>query len=531
MAKKTAEEFRDGSPEELVGKSPEDLVDLYLRRSKKRETVETLKQHARDLRREMDRQGLTVRKVWLEQRSASKQHVRREKLEGAMAAVMDGEIKTLAVWKTDRFDRRGMAAIGTALDEFDRRQARLFVLQERLDSSQPGTRIVFAILAERAREEIKDLTLRVTTGKNAARTAGRWPGGRTPYGVRSPRGSGHIEPDPAEYPHARRIADELLTGKSAMRVAHDLERDGIRTRDGARWDARAITRMVRSTAWAGLLPTKERRFDEHGQPLDVWVPSDEPVRDAEGNPVVIGTGVVSPGERLRILALIEARITKMGGGSRGKRPHTTFLGGIFSCPYCRKSMTGSGSGSARSLMYRCRTRSVYGKDACPGVVVRAPRMDAAVEAMWLSHVSALEHGSPGLDAIVRRWAVFHDVEKEQRRKEVMAGLDAARARRDKLEHDFYVEGMLSEDRFKTLAAEQSAVIESLDLEAAELAREADLSVFFADGEALADAWAESTLADRRMLLGCVLKSLTIVPARFPGDRTPILGRVVPQWVA
>lgn len=150
--------------------------------------------------------------------------------------------------------------------------------------------------------------------------------------------------------------------------------------------------MVRSTAWAGLLLTKDRLHDEHGQPLDVWVPSSEPARDAEGNPVVIGVGVVSPGERLRILALIEARVTKMGGGSRGKGPHTTFLGGIFSCPYCRKGMTGSGGDRGR--MYRCRTRSVYGKDACPGVVVRAERMDAAVEAMWLSHVSALEHGSP-----------------------------------------------------------------------------------------------------------------------------------------
>ncbi|MDV6287859.1 hypothetical protein R2F25_07730 [Streptomyces sp. UP1A-1] len=47
----------------------------------------------------------------------------------------------------------------------------------------------------------------------------------------------------------------------------------------------------------------------------------------------------------------------------------------------------------------------------------------------------------------------------------MAGLDAAKARRDKLEHDFYVEGTLSEDRFKTLAAEQSAAIEALDIEA------------------------------------------------------------------
>ncbi|MEV6398067.1 hypothetical protein AB0M39_25390, partial [Streptomyces sp. NPDC051907] len=90
---------------------------------------------------------------------------------------------------------------------------------------------------------------------------------------------------------------------------------------------------------------------------------------------------------------------------------------------------------------------------------------------------------------------------------------------------------LAEERFKALSAEQSAVIESLDLEAAELAREADLSVFFADGEALAEAWAESTLTDRRMLLGCVLKSLTIAPARFPGDRAPILDSVVPQWVA
>jgi hypothetical protein len=107
MAKRAAEQFRDATPEELAGKTPTDLVDLYLRRSKKRETTETLKQHARDLRRELDRQGLTVRKVWLEQRSASKQHVRRERLEGAMAAVLAGEVKTLAVWKTDRFDRRG----------------------------------------------------------------------------------------------------------------------------------------------------------------------------------------------------------------------------------------------------------------------------------------------------------------------------------------------------------------------------------------------------------------------------------------
>ncbi|GAA2497275.1 hypothetical protein [Streptomyces longisporus] len=82
-----------------------------------------------------------------------------------------------------------------------------------------------------------------------------------------------------------------------------------------------------------------------------------------------------------------------------------------------------------------------------------------------------------------------------------------------------------------MSAEQTSVIDTLESEAAELAREADLSIFFADGQALAEAWQESTMTDRRMLLGCVLKSLTITPARRQGDHTPIMDRIVPEWVA
>lgn len=174
---------------------------------------------------------------------------------------------------------------------------------------------------------------------------------------------------------------------------------------------------------------------------------------------------------------------------------------------------------------------MYGNEECAGVVVRAERMDAAVEAMWLSHVSALEYGDPGLDAIVRRWAVLHDTEREERRKDVIAALDAAGARRDKLEHDYYVDGSLSEIRFKKLSAEQTSVIDLLEREAGELAQQADLSLFFADGQALMEAWEESMMPDRRMLLECVLKSLTIAPARYQGDRTPILDRVTVEWVA
>ncbi|MFG3101101.1 hypothetical protein ACGFZL_11360 [Streptomyces sp. NPDC048182] len=80
-------------------------------------------------------------------------------------------------------------------------------------------------------------------------------------------------------------------------------------------------------------------------------------------------------------------------------------------------------------------------------------------------------------------------------------------------------------------AEQTSVIDALEHEATELSRQADLTIFFADGDALADAWNESTMQDRRMLLGCVMKSMTVAPARFQGDSTPIMDRISIEWVA
>src|SRR5690606_17844158 len=125
--------------------------------------------------------------VWFEQLSASKYYVRRQEFEGATRAVFDGLSKVLAFWKTDRFDRRGMGAVGRMLDEFDRRRAGLVSVTEALDSRQPGARIVFAILSERAREEAKDISLRVNIGHAAHRSEGHRGTGLPPYGLRSPK--------------------------------------------------------------------------------------------------------------------------------------------------------------------------------------------------------------------------------------------------------------------------------------------------------------------------------------------------------
>ncbi|MGK5532034.1 recombinase family protein [Streptomyces sp. URMC 129] len=171
--------------------APEMLLDVYIRRSKKREDLATLRAHPRDVVRRARDEDLGIRHVWFEQLSASKAHVRRDEFEKAKEAVLAGRSRTLAVWKTDRLDRRGMGAVGSLLDELDRRRSRLVSVSEGLDSSRGG-RIVVAFLSERARDEAKDIALRVKIGLDSHRASAGHRGWadtfRNPTG--SPRSSG-----------------------------------------------------------------------------------------------------------------------------------------------------------------------------------------------------------------------------------------------------------------------------------------------------------------------------------------------------
>nr|WP_239149207.1 recombinase family protein [Streptomyces sp. SID12501] len=113
-------------------------MDAYLRRSTKKEDLTTIRGHVRELVRWVQAEGLQIRHIWFEQLSASKTYVRRREFEKATQAIMNGKSKTLGVWKTDRFDRRGMGAVGRMLDEFDRRQARLVSVTEGLVAARQG---------------------------------------------------------------------------------------------------------------------------------------------------------------------------------------------------------------------------------------------------------------------------------------------------------------------------------------------------------------------------------------------------------
>ncbi|MCQ4082226.1 recombinase family protein [Streptomyces sp. RB6PN25] len=520
----TAKELAEMGLDKPAEGEPSELLEAYLRRSKKREDLAALRGHLKDIVRWAQGQGLQIRRVWFEQLSASKTYVRRREFEKATQAILEGQSKTLAVWKTDRFDRRGMGAVGRMLDEFDMRRARLVSVTESLDSSTSGARIIFGILSERAREEAKDIGLRVKNGHDEHKGEGRRGTGRPPFGLYGPTGSGKVQPHEMEFAAARRLADLLLEGMTTTRTAWKLNEEGYRTRSGKSWSGTAVSKLAQSPLFAGMVPNRMRKTDEHGNPLDVWEGYGEPLTDAEGNPVMCGEGVVTVAEWYKIKSLIGERTDQ---NRRSGKPAVRYLcTSILRCGRCKGPM------SHRGGRYRCDRRQQRGASICPGVVSLAARIDFAVAQAWMAHVISLEPEDPVLITIGRRWLSFSDPETQARKEHAREALESARKRVKKLEDDYYVYGKLTEERYEELSAAQQATIESMTSTLEELDRATDLSPL-RDGEMLAKAWDddETTIDDKRMLLRCALKKVTLKPAARQGDHTPIEDRLVYDWVS
>jgi DNA invertase Pin-like site-specific DNA recombinase len=511
---------------EVASGPAEILAEAYIRRSNKRDDVTTLRAHVRDLVRRSREHGRTIRHVWFEQRSASKASVKREQFDGACKAILDGKSKTLYVWKTDRLSRRGMGQVGLLLDEFEARNAGIVSVTESLDSRH-GSRMVFAILSERAREEAKDIALRTKIGGDAHKAEGRWPGGVCPFGLMSVPGSGKLSRNPAEYPLARRIAEMLLKGTTPTKVAAKLNAEGERTRSGKMWTAPGIINMAHSIGWAGLVPLRERQKDEHGRTTEKWHRGGEPLIGADGHPVECGEGVITYAERGKILALFAGRSvpgTRMGDRTRGKRQAVTVLtGGILVCGKCKGAMGNGGKN------YRCLARIFKGPAACGGIATDRDRMDAMIEGMWLNHILMVGPESDTVHEIARRWLNYQDPTKEARKAAVTAALETAASRELRLQKEFFLGGeRMTEDVFDALRAELAGQIAGLKAELAELAKTADLSPLM-DAEWLAALWEAEGIEGRQALLSAAIRRITVLPAKYRGDRTPLSERLEVDW--
>ncbi|MYU56869.1 MULTISPECIES: recombinase family protein [Streptomyces] len=503
---------------------PFDLAEMYLRRSKKKDTLTSLRQQVREMCGHARSENIRIRHLWFEQRSASKASVRREEFEKATGAVMTGLSKTLYVFKTSRLSRRGMGQVGLLLDEFDTRKARICVTAERIDSSK--SRMILAILSEQAREQVADISQFAQLSITANKAEGKWTGGVAPYGLYSPKGSGKLARNPKEYPTARRIAVYLLNRMTPAWIANKLNSEGLRTRHGRKWTDTGIISLSHSVTWAGLVANREKMRDEHGNELDKYHRGGTPLLDKKGHPISLGEGVISFSEHVKIARILADRAhpgTTIGDRSRGKREIVTILTDILRCGRCKGPMENGG------INYRCQARQRQGVSSCQGMSTDRARIDKEIAGMWEHHILSLSPESDVIHAIARKWLDYKDPAKEKRKQEVTAALESAASRELKLQKEFFIGGGMDETLYDSLRRELADQITAMKSELKELSKSADLTTLV-HPEPLALLWQNAGPSGQRALLRAAMRKIVLSPPKGRGDRTPLERRMKIDWI-
>jgi DNA invertase Pin-like site-specific DNA recombinase len=501
------------------------ICDLYLRLSLDRDGKTAIERQEADCRAWAERNGLTVRKVHIDRGRSGYKSVERKGFDAALAAVTAGVVGTLIVWKLDRLSRKGIGQVGQVLDSIGRVGGRLVSVVDNLDTSNDSARLVVAMLAELARSESKNLGTRVGHAKQFLRSKGQWIGGQPPYGLLVDPQTKKLFHDPEHAVYARLIADEALTGSSLVKIARLLNEHEIPSPRGGQWNAASIMQLVRSPAFAGLMPETECIVDENGEKK--YTGRVFPYRNPETlDTVEVGDGIITVGERERILRHLESRTFLHAGKRRPKQDGQALLTGLIVCGVegCGRRMHRVGGS------YQCMARR--SGNECPGASVLAERVDEYVAERFLSMLPALEPFDPLVIAIADRWVHRIDPETFAKRDAISAEIQDEEARLADLEDARYVRGEFNgpgaTDRYNRLAERLNNRLSGLRDNIAKLPMPTIDVTPMLDSELLRAAWEAASDDDRRDRLSLAIDRVAVSKGER-GKRFVPTERVTIDW--
>jgi site-specific DNA recombinase len=232
-------------------------VAVYLRISRSDDRSTSIaKQRANTLRRaEQGWPGRTVREFVDDGVSASKGKARAG-LDALMAAVRSGELAAVVVDTLDRLTRdRGARAMWDLAAECEVAGVAVVGASQDIDLGTSSGELSASVLAAAARFEARRIGERVKATNAHRRSQGlRSLGGPPVWGlVRA--GDGFI-PDPERGPILRDAIDRIIGGELSIRgLGDEFAQRGVPSPYGrATWNHKALTKILRSPALAGMTP-------------------------------------------------------------------------------------------------------------------------------------------------------------------------------------------------------------------------------------------------------------------------------------
>ncbi|MHB8185887.1 MAG: recombinase family protein [Dermatophilaceae bacterium] len=323
---------------------------------------------------------------------------RRPQFERLMRGMESGEVQALLAYRVDRLMRR-LDDMVRLWEVAKRRNVIVATVAGDLDLSTPSGRtsamlfgVVAAIEIENLRDRLEDKALQsVNAGRNAN-------GGTRPFGWQKTRKKQNAR----EAEVIRDVAARLIGGESLTSVCRSLNRAGVSTVGGRRWDVRKLRDVLNNERHAGRVEHRGKVVtDEHGQPVEAkW----EPILDPETF------------DRLQA-ALLARRV--VSDRWTGDRRHL-LSGKFLRCSVCGEKLLPFGQTTGR-VTYRCRGHLARDRDRTDAHVLRLVREYALANPIKVTSWETEERAdlSEQIATLEQRLADMED-------QFVTAGGDAAR---------------------------------------------------------------------------------------------------------
>lgn len=173
----------------------------------------------------------------------------------AKGLIDSGAADVLVVWKLDRATRNAKDILDL-VDELHEHGAQFASVTEGFDTSTATGRMILTVLAALAEMESATKSERLEVWQAHRRTTGAVPTGPRPFGYRrtptnGAKHSNRLDMDPAEARIIRRVARQVLAGKSLRSVTADLAAAAVTGRNGKPFTIRSVRMILLRPTTAG----------------------------------------------------------------------------------------------------------------------------------------------------------------------------------------------------------------------------------------------------------------------------------------
>ncbi len=278
----------------------------------------------------------------------------RPGLQRALAAARTGVIDVLLVYRVDRLTR-SLRDLVTLLDDLDHAGVAFRSATEPFDTATAMGRMLVQMLGMFAHFERDTIIDRVIAGMERKAAAGRWKGGRRPFGYQVDTAASQLVPDRAEAALVRLIFGLYTRDRVGARNISSLLNDrGHRTTTGGRWSAHQVLRVLSNRVYLGELSFRG-------------------ITMSGCHPPVMKRSTFDEAQRI-LAARGEDHAKRAASGS------DYLLTGLIRCPACGSAMLGPRAhGKTRVYRYySCYRRTRYDTTACGGQRIDADAIEDAV---------------------------------------------------------------------------------------------------------------------------------------------------------